>query len=234
MVTKAKTAKGIKLGVYVNGPNQAPVFFEEVKASPAIGESPAKVDATSFDSNAHEYVKDIPDFSADLTFTMNAQPYISGGTAEASNLNLIQSLDKNAAYQWVVLYPALNQQVTILGDWSWNMGAGAVSQVMDVELTIIPRSAPIFTDYGVDSYTLSFNPVSDSGTGTGEMTSQVASAGTTIKAPACTFTAPEGKVFGSWNTEPDGTGVSYDLNDSILMDANYTLYAIWVTDNSTE
>lgn len=237
MVTKAKTAKGIKLGVYLNGPSQAPVFFNEVKAAPAIGESPAKVDATSFDSDAHEYVKDIPDFSQDLAFTMNAQPFVTGGSADSSNLNLIQSLDKNAAYQWIVMYPALNQQVTIYGDWTWSMGAGAVSQVMDAELTIIPRGAPMFSDIGVSNYTLSFNPVSDSGEGTGEMASQTVPVGTSVTVPASTFTAPEGMEFGSWNTSPDGTGTSYAGGvDSIAMDADYTLYAIWiqVTENEEQ
>lgn len=233
MVTKAKSAKGIKLGVYLNGPNQAPIFFQEVKAVPPIGESPVKIDVTHLESDAHEYIKDIPDYSQDLTFTMNAQPYVSDGNAGSSNLNLIQSLDKNASYQWIVMYPALNQQVIIVGDWSWNMGAGAVSQAMEAELTIIPRSAPAFTDIGTISYTLSFSPISESGEGSGEMAAQTAQAGTSITVPTCTFTAPEGYTFGSWNTASDGSGTPYAGGvDSIVMENNYTLYAQWVLDTS--
>ena len=33
------------------------------------------------------------------------------------------------------------------------------------------------------------------------------------KAPACTFTAPTGYVFMGWNTEADGSGVSYNVDD---------------------
>lgn len=234
MVTKAKSSKGIKLGFREVGASTAYTYFKEVKAVPPIGESPVKIDVTHLESNAHEYIKDIPDYSADLVFTMNAQPYITGGAADSSNLNIIEAMDKNGEYEWIVEYPSINQQVTIIGDWSFEMGAGSVSQALEINLTIIPRSAPVFNDYGVNSYTLSFNPVSDSGTGTGTMASQTVAVGTKIRAPVSTFTAPEDMVFGSWNTEADGTGTTYNLNDSITMDADYTLYAIWVTDNSTE
>lgn len=233
MSTKAKSAKGIRMGVYLNGTSNAAVFFQEVKAVPEIGESPEKIDVTHLESDSHEYIKDIPDFSGDLTFTMNAQPFVTGGTSASGNLNLIEALDKNSAYTFLILYPALNQQVTIVGDWSYSMGSGAVSQAMEINFTIIPRTAPIFSDYGVNSYTLAFNPVSESGTGTGTMASQTVAVGTRVFPLTNGFTAPEGKVFGSWNTQADGLGTSYDQNDSITMESNVTLYAIWVTDNSS-
>ena len=229
MTTKATSAKGLKLAVQIDNSWH---YFDEVKAVPAIGESPQKIDVTHLGSQAHEYIKDIPDFSGDLTFTMNAQPYISGGAVDSSNLNLIETLDKNGTYQFMVLYPALNQQVTILGDWSYEMGAGSVSSAMEINFTIIPRSAPVFSDYGVNSYVLSYSPVSTSGTGTGEMASKTSAVGNKLVTGTCTFTPPSGMVFGSWNTSADGLGATYDQNDSIDMDANYTLYAIWVPDNS--
>jgi len=228
MTTRATSAKGLQLAVQINN---AWHYFDEVKAIPAIGESPQKIDVTHLGSNSHEYIKDIPDYSSDLSFTMNAQPFVSGGNADASNLNLIDAMDKNATYQFMVIYPALNQQVTVYGNWSWEMGAGNVSSAMEINFTIIPRSAPVFVEYGVTEYTLAFNPVSASGTGTGTMSSQTIAVGGTVTAPACTFTAPTGKVFGSWNTQADAMGESYQEGDTITMDANYTLYAIWVVDN---
>ena len=231
MTTKAKTAKGLKLAVKIDG---VKTYFNEVKAVPAIGESPSKVDATHLTSDSHEYIKDIPDYSADLTFTMNAQPYVGGGTAAVSNLNLIEQLDKNGAYEFIVEYPSLNQIVTIVGDWSYSMGAGAVSSIMEIEFTIIPRTAPVFSAYGVTNVTLSFSPVSDSGEGTGTMEAETVAVNTSVSIPASTFTAPEGKMIGSWNTQANAEGTSYNLNDSILMDQSYTLYAIWVEDNSNQ
>ena len=232
MATKAKSAKGIKFGVYLNGTDAAPVFFEQVKDVPAIGESPEKIDVTDLESDAHQYIKDIPDFSNDLSFTLYASAYVTGGASNASNLNITEAMDKNESYTFIVLYPMLNQQVTLVGDWSWEMGAGAVSTAMEITFTIIPRNAPIFSDYGVNSYTLSFNPVSDSGEGTGTMASQTVAVGTKVRDLTCTFTPPANKVFGTWNTQADGLGTSYDQHDSITMDSNVTLYAIWVTDNS--
>lgn len=213
--------------------NGVKTYFEEVKAVPEIGETPEKIDVTHLTSSAHEYVKDIPDYSADLVFTMNAQPYVSDGSASSSNLNLIETLDKNGAYTWIVEYPQLNQTVSLVGDWSYALGAGAVSQALEINLTIIPRTAPTFMEYGIDSFTLSFDPASESGTGTGSMSSQTVAPMTKITVPASTFTAPANKVFGSWNTQADGEGESFNLNDSIVMDNNYTLYAIWADDNSS-
>lgn len=231
MVTKAKSAKNMRVGVYLNGTGSAPTFFKEVKAIPALGESPERIDVTHLESDAHEYIKDISDVSGDLSVTMNADPYVSSGANDASNLNIIAAMDKNASYTFIVLYPALNQQATIYGDWSWEMGSGAVSQAMEITLTIIPRGAPIFNDFGVSTYTVSYNPVSTSGTGTGTMTAKTAEMGESVKAGACTFTAPIGMKFGSWNTQADGFGTTYGANDSILIYGNVTLYAIWVTDN---
>jgi len=230
MTTRAQSSKGIKLAVMLNG---VKTYFEEVKAVPEIGETPEKIDVTHLTSSAHEYVKDIPDYSADLVFTMNAQPYVSDGSASSSNLNLIETLDKNGAYTWIVEYPQLNQTVSLVGDWSYALGAGAVSQALEINLTIIPRTAPTFMEYGIDSFTLSFDPASESGTGTGTMSSQTVAPMTKITVPASTFTAPANKVFGSWNTQADGEGESFNLNDSIVMDNDYTLYAIWADDNSS-
>ena len=41
----------------------------------------------------------------------------------------------------------------------------------------------------------------------------------------CEFTAPEGYQFASWNTLANGSGVTYDVGDSVNDDI--TLYAIW-------
>ncbi len=38
----------------------------------------------------------------------------------------------------------------------------------------------------------------------------------------------EGSQFKEWNTQPDGTGVSYAADDSILVISDMTLYALWI------
>lgn len=50
----------------------------------------------------------------------------------------------------------------------------------------------------------------------------------------CTFEAPEGKKFCGWNTSSDGSGTRYSAGDTPVLDCDITLYAQWVTyDTST-
>lgn len=52
--------------------------------------------------------------------------------------------------------------------------------------------------------------------------------GSTVTVLSCTYTAPTGKVFDSWNTESNGTGTSYAPSATFSITANKTLYAQWV------
>lgn len=230
MTTKAQSAKGVRLGVEatIDGTTKT-WYFDEVKAVPEIGETPARIDVTHLTSDAHEYIKDIPDYSADLTFSMNAQPYINDAdAADAANLNLIRALNKNGSYWWVVEYPAHNVRIRIYGDWSYAMGAASVSSPVDINLTIIPRGAPIMTPYSDVTVTVSY----DANGGTGTMQAQQDNLGTTFTIEDNTFTPPTDKIFGAWNTASDGTGQAYDERDTITPTGNVTLYAIWVNDSS--
>ena len=75
---------------------------------------------------------------------------------------------------------------------------------------------------------LSYNPVSNSGTGTGSMATSYVISGGTQTVASCTFTAPSGKVFDHWNTAADDSGQNYDPEDTIPnFTAAVTLYAIW-------
>jgi hypothetical protein len=49
--------------------------------------------------------------------------------------------------------------------------------------------------------------------------------GTAQAIPACTFTAPEGKMFVGWSTEPDGSGTYY--TKQVIEIPSGTLFAIW-------
>lgn len=140
MATKATTAKGV--GLYVTVGSEKKVFHE-VKSVPEIGESAEKIEATSLESDMKVYVKDIPDFSSDLEFTMNAIP--KGD--EDSNYDLIQSLDKDDAYTWTIIYPQQGVQCSITAQFTWRMGGGEVSSIQDIILTLIPQSAPAWADY---------------------------------------------------------------------------------------
>ena len=52
--------------------------------------------------------------------------------------------------------------------------------------------------------------------------------GTAPVIAACTYTAPEGKIFSRWNTAADGSGDNYDPAD--IAESDLDLFAIWVTE----
>ena len=69
--------------------------------------------------------------------------------------------------------------------------------------------------------------------GTGKMNSISATSGQQFALPSCTFVAPTGFKFGSWNTDEDGTGTSYSDGQTVknltnIDGQNVILYAIWI------
>lgn len=146
-MTEAVSAKGLQLFVKISEDWKA---FKEVSAVPEIGSSNDQIDVTHLTSDMKEYVKDIPDFSSELEFTMNAMPK----DATDSNLAMIMDMDEDETYDWKVVYPQLKIQTELRAQFVWRMGAGAVSSKQDIILSLIPRSKPTWSDYnGVLSLT---------------------------------------------------------------------------------
>lgn len=139
-MTEAVTAKGTRLYVKASGDTWTEVL--EVSAVPEVGQSTEKIDVTHLTSDMKEYVKDIPDWSSDLEFTMNAMP--SGSTN--SNLDLILGLDEDATYEWKIVYAQLKKEVTIKAQFSHRFGAAAVSTKQDFILTLVPQSGMTIED----------------------------------------------------------------------------------------
>lgn len=241
MATKAVTAQGTKVGVDipittttegVTTTTYKRYWFQEVKSTPEIGESPNTIDVTHLGSDVHEYIMDIPDqASSTLVFTMNAQPYDEVTTStdgdKASNLGLVQMMSKTAVYDFIILYPQDKIGFKQKAQWTWSMGAGSVSTAMELTLTLIPRGTPIPIYLDDKTYEVSY----DANGGTGTMTDSTDySGGAEVTVMASTLTAPTGSSFASWNTKADGTGVSYDAGDTFNIFEDTTLYAIWVAE----
>ncbi len=138
-MTEAVTAKGTRLYVKID---EAWTEIKEVSAVPEVGQSTEKIDVTHLTSDMKEYVKDIPDWSSDLEFTMNAMP--SGSTD--SNLDLILGLDEDASYEWKITYAQLKKEATIKAQFSYRIGAASVSTRQDFILTLVPQSGLTFED----------------------------------------------------------------------------------------
>ena len=85
--------------------------------------------------------------------------------------------------------------------------------------------SPLYEYTGpVNSYTASFDP----GDGSGTMDSITVEAGESFTLPACTFTAPAGKVFKAWGTNRDEYAAGYRTTMTI----NQTYTAVWTSDPS--
>ena len=85
---------------------------------------------------------------------------------------------------------------------------------IDSDLTLYAQWTPI--------YTITFN----ANGGSGSMSSETVSSGSSVSLPANTFTR-SGYEFVGWNTNADGYGVPYTNGQRITPSRNITLYAQW-------
>ena len=215
-MTKAVSAQGEML--FVEKTSGVWTKIEEMKASPDVGTSASRIDATTLESECKEYIADIPD-QGDIQFTFNAMPVGS----ENSNLDLIMGLSRNASYRWKWVAPRLGIQVVWTGEWNYTISAGSVSSVKEFTLTIIPRSIPIESKIG-DKFTVTYDVGGVSGA-TAPVDSTQYENGATVTTKPVTGTPT--KTFVCWNTKADNSGNAYDANDTFNIYQNTTLHAIW-------
>lgn len=216
-MTSAVTAQGEQL--FVETATNVWTKLLELKSVPEIGEQAEKIDATTLESEVKEYVKDIPD-QADLEFTFNAMPK----SATNSNVAVITGLSRNQTYRWKWVSPRLGRQVIWTGDFSYRYGAGAVSTIKDLILTIIPRTRPIESDI-TSTYTVTYN--ANGGTGTMTDPSSPYANGASVTVLSNTFTPPTGQTFTHFNTKSDNSGTTYNPADTFAIYEDTVLYAIW-------
>ena len=75
----------------------------------------------------------------------------------------------------------------------------------------------------VQTYTLTY----DENGGSGEMDAQTVNKGQSVTVKANAFTAPVGYAFKEWNTNAKGSGTKYTAGQSVTMNDDLTLYAVW-------
>lgn len=214
-MTLAVSAKGTTLEVFHGDTWKK---FWEVKSTPEVGKSADMIDATSLDSEIKENIPDIPSYAGELSFTMNAIPV----GAEGSNLDLVSELSENSEYKWRITWPQLGKRCIITANWVWRVGAGAVSSPLDIIIVLIPKTAPAWSNV-LDTYIITYD--ANGGEGTTDDATEYGN-GEEATILECAFTY-SGKQFIGWNTRADGTGATYDENDTVRVYENMTLYAMW-------
>jgi uncharacterized repeat protein (TIGR02543 family) len=131
---------------------------------------------------------------------------------------------------WLLSTPD-NTGTNLIGS-CWNSGDKTVSLTAGttVYLIVDNYSDSNSAGYSVSvtcptTYTVTYNANGGSGTMTDSNSPYVS--GSTVTVLNNAFTAPSGKTFSGWNTAADGSGTSYDPNDTFNISANTTLYAQW-------
>lgn len=102
------------------------------------------------------------------------------------------------------------------GNGTWSGSANTVVLTVGSSGQIQFNAVNYTVGGSVVTYTISYD--ANGGTGTME--------DTTNTVAACTFTAPEGKSFSTWNTAADGSGTDYAPGATATSDLD--LFAIWV------
>ena len=215
-MTQAVSAQGDKIFVKVGGTWKR---ILEMKSTPEVGEEVSKIDASNLDSEVKEYIKDLPD-QTDLTFVFNAMPL----SADESNTQLLMDLSRSEIYEWKYQLSTLGIQFIFRGEFSYKVGAGAVSSVREISLTIVPRTRPVEMAIS-ETYSVTYDP--NGGTGT-LADAESYDSGELVTLKKNTFIPPEGKIFSVWSTTESGVGASYDESDSFRIYGDVTIYAQWV------
>lgn len=138
-MTEAVSAQGTRVYVKIE---ETWTEIKEVSSTPEFGKTADKIDVTHLTSDMKEYIRDIPDQASDLEFTMNLMP--SGVTD--SNLDIILGLDEDTTYSWKIVWARAKKEATFQGEYTYRIGAGAVSSKQDLILTVIPKGAYAMTD----------------------------------------------------------------------------------------
>ena len=105
----------------------------------------------------------------------------------------------------------------------WNTEIdGTGTSYTDEQSVMVSSNLTLYAQWEINQYTITFN----SNGGLGSMMPQQFLYNTSTNLKKNTFTK-DGFKFVGWNTEIDGTGVSYTDEQSVMVSSNLTLYAQW-------
>jgi len=109
----------------------------KIVSSPELGSTPSKLDATNLASSMMTYIPGVPDYSSELTWTLNADPFsVTGG-----NTQVLSALSEDTEYTIVVTKPRINVAITFTGYVTWAFGAASVNGIQTIVLKVTPTSA---------------------------------------------------------------------------------------------
>lgn len=109
----------------------------------------------------------------------------------------------------------------------WNTaanGSGVTYQASDpINLSSNITLYAIWTGSAPSGFTLTYDP----NTASGNAPSGTSGSGSITTAPNIGSLSKSGYTFAGWNTQPDGSGTTYQPGDALNLTSNLTLYAMW-------
>ncbi len=106
----------------------------------------------------------------------------------------------------------------------WNTKADGTGTAYSAGADIVLNAnVTLYAQWKSDAYTLTYN----ANGGTGAPAAQTANKNSTVTVSSVT-PSRDGLEFGWWNTKEDGSGDVYEAGDSIVLNSDITLYAMWV------
>ncbi|MDH6532735.1 putative repeat protein (TIGR02543 family) [Aurantimicrobium minutum] len=109
----------------------------------------------------------------------------------------------------------------------WNTSPNGTGATYTSGSSIIPiNNTTLYALWtqGSSTYTLSYD---SNNAGTGGTPSNTIGSGSTSTAPNSGNLTRPGYTFSGWNTQADGSGISYQPGDALNLTSNITLYAMW-------
>lgn len=203
-----------------------------ITASPEVGYPTHNVDATSFDSDAMTYIPGLKDYSADLTWELNAQHWSNA----AGNLRYLLTLDG----QEVVVerrMPLVGVKVTFNAVVHVTASGASVNAIQKLTLTATQTSASVVSawsragGYGVVYYSSCYvdGVLVNCGDYTGMTDAyhggSIGQSFTVRAVSSVSGAPPTGYAFAGWCEDAYGDGRVYQIGETIrTVDQGARLY----------
>ena len=182
------------------------------------------------DIDARQYVQFTGPSSITLSNNSALTVTETSGAYKFAESNGVGASDDDTRFWAQVKYTKVSAVEVTLGA---AIGGSALFQLSFGEANWSGTAATPLTPPVVQySVTYNLNPGGSTG-GSGTTNGTSANSGVAQVIQAENFTDPTNYTFNSWNTIPDGSGVSYDPGDEIIPTSNVTLYAIWKPNSAT-
>ena len=148
---------------------------------------------------------------------------ISENIEDGSTINKFVPLDEN----YILTSDLFSRDGYIITSYNTSSDGSGITYNIGDEISL-NEDLTLYAQWTINSHLITY----DSNSGRGEMSPQTVNYNQTSKVKDCEFTKT-GYAFTSWNTSQDGSGKQYNVNDSISITENITLYAQWVAKNYT-